>query len=101
MNGHAPQNGGWGAPPPQHSYGGGGYGGGGGGGVRGSDGYGGWKDGKHMPAGRNMRMEKELFGEADDKATQVSDHSDVSSYYHELKTIFTFSPAYRNQFRQI
>jgi ATP-dependent RNA helicase DDX3X len=33
-------------------------------------GYGTWKDGKHIVGGRNMRMEKELFGDAEDTSVQ-------------------------------
>lgn len=33
-------------------------------------GYGAWKDGKHVVGGRNMRMEKELFGDATDPSKQ-------------------------------
>ncbi|KAJ3729935.1 putative DED1-ATP-dependent RNA helicase [Lentinula guzmanii] len=33
-------------------------------------GYGTWKDGKHVAGGRNMRMEKEIYGEADDPSKQ-------------------------------
>ncbi|KAJ3931239.1 MAG: P-loop containing nucleoside triphosphate hydrolase protein [Lentinula lateritia] len=33
-------------------------------------GYGAWKDGKHIVGGRNMRMEKEIYGEADDPSKQ-------------------------------
>jgi hypothetical protein len=57
--------GGWGASAP--SYGGGGGMSGGGG-----AGYGGWKDGKHIQGPKNLRMEKELFGEPEDKVSQVS-----------------------------
>jgi ATP-dependent RNA helicase DDX3X len=56
---------------------GGGYGGGGGGGggapnVRVSDGFGGWKDGKHIVGPRNARMEHELYGEVGDGQHQTS-----------------------------
>jgi ATP-dependent RNA helicase DDX3X len=51
------RDGGWATSSP--SYGGGR-----------NDGYGMWKDGKHVPGPRNARMEKELYGEVDDKATQ-------------------------------
>ena len=37
---------------------------------RDSFGYGSWKDGKHVVGGRNMRMEKELFGDAADPSKQ-------------------------------
>jgi ATP-dependent RNA helicase DDX3X len=30
-----------------------------------------WKDGKHVPGARNVRLEKELFGEANDTVSQV------------------------------
>ncbi|KAJ3994273.1 P-loop containing nucleoside triphosphate hydrolase protein [Lentinula boryana] len=33
-------------------------------------GYGSWKDNKHVVGGRNMRMEKEIYGEADDPSKQ-------------------------------
>ncbi|KAM5544172.1 hypothetical protein V8D89_001832 [Ganoderma adspersum] len=33
-------------------------------------GYGVWRDGKHILGGRNMRMEKELFGDEDDPSKQ-------------------------------
>ncbi|KAI0077766.1 DEAD-domain-containing protein [Panus rudis PR-1116 ss-1] len=42
----------------------------GGGGPRETFGYGVWKDGMHIPGGRNMRLEKELFGEPDDPSKQ-------------------------------
>ncbi|KAI0741656.1 P-loop containing nucleoside triphosphate hydrolase protein [Daedaleopsis nitida] len=49
----------------------------GGGGPRGGDngpresfGYGAWRDGKHIAGGRNMRMEKELFGDENDPSKQ-------------------------------
>ncbi|KZT53009.1 DEAD-domain-containing protein [Calocera cornea HHB12733] len=48
----------------------GGGGGGGGGYGRASEGYGAWKDGKHIIGGKSARMEKELFGEADDPSKQ-------------------------------
>ncbi|KAJ3522008.1 hypothetical protein NM688_g8937 [Phlebia brevispora] len=35
-----------------------------------SFGYGVWKDGVHIPGGRNMRMEKELFGDPADPSKQ-------------------------------
>ncbi|WFD43865.1 RNA helicase [Malassezia psittaci] len=46
--------------------------GGGGGGGRGgrNDGFGTWKDGKHIPGPRNERLERELFGEANDGNSQ-------------------------------
>ncbi|KJA13718.1 hypothetical protein HYPSUDRAFT_209302 [Hypholoma sublateritium FD-334 SS-4] len=37
---------------------------------RDSFGYGSWKDGKHVVGGRNVRMEKELFGDAADPSKQ-------------------------------
>ncbi|CAE6482534.1 unnamed protein product [Rhizoctonia solani] len=46
------------------------YGGGGGGGGRRNDGYGHWKDGKHIIAAHNPAMERELYGEADDPLKQ-------------------------------
>jgi hypothetical protein len=33
-------------------------------------GYGYWKDGKHIVGGRNLRLEKELFGDAEDPSKQ-------------------------------
>ncbi|KIK51072.1 hypothetical protein GYMLUDRAFT_78349 [Collybiopsis luxurians FD-317 M1] len=33
-------------------------------------GYGAWKDGHHVVGGRNMRMEKEIFGDANDPSKQ-------------------------------
>jgi len=39
-------------------------------GPRESFGYGAWRDGKHVVGGRNMRMEKELFGDASDPLKQ-------------------------------
>jgi ATP-dependent RNA helicase DDX3X len=33
-------------------------------------GYGAWKDGQHIVGGRNQRMEKEIFGEANDPSKQ-------------------------------
>ncbi|KAJ3825719.1 putative DED1-ATP-dependent RNA helicase [Lentinula raphanica] len=33
-------------------------------------GYGNWKDGKHVVGGRNMRMEKEIYGDANDPSKQ-------------------------------
>ncbi|KAF7796821.1 hypothetical protein EIP86_008005 [Pleurotus ostreatoroseus] len=44
-------------------------------GERGGDsqasfGYGVWKDGVHIPGGRNMRMEKDLFGDPNDPSKQ-------------------------------
>ncbi|EPQ56663.1 DEAD-domain-containing protein [Gloeophyllum trabeum ATCC 11539] len=51
-----------------------GYSGGAGGGGRSDQretfGYGVWRDGKHVVGGRNMRMEKELFGDPDDPSKQ-------------------------------
>ncbi|KAJ8503059.1 hypothetical protein ONZ45_g11191 [Pleurotus djamor] len=35
-----------------------------------SFGYGAWKDGKHIVGGRNMRMEKDLFGDPNDPSKQ-------------------------------
>jgi hypothetical protein len=42
----------------------------GGGGNEPSFGFGVWKDGKHIAGGRNMRMEKEIFGDASDPSKQ-------------------------------
>lgn len=90
---HAPAHDGWGTPsmhaqPPHHqqpggwgskpSYSGpprndgyrGGFSGGGGGGGRRNDGYGEWRDGKHIIAAANPRVEKELFGDAQDPSKQ-------------------------------
>ncbi|KAG6900623.1 ATP-dependent RNA helicase ded1 [Termitomyces sp. T159_Od127] len=39
-------------------------------GPRDSFGYGTWKDAKHVVGGRNMRLEKELFGDASDPSKQ-------------------------------
>ncbi|KAG6852530.1 ATP-dependent RNA helicase ded1 [Blastosporella zonata] len=39
-------------------------------GPRETFGYGAWKDGKHVVGGRNMRTEKELFGDATDPSKQ-------------------------------
>ncbi|KZV69266.1 DEAD-domain-containing protein [Peniophora sp. CONT] len=87
---------GWGGPPPSRGgYGGGAprgsFGGaprGGGGGARdgwstggggggysggnrgGNDGYGTWRDGKHVPGARNPRTEKELYGDLGDTLKQ-------------------------------
>ena len=61
------------APP---TAGGGGGGGGrwssmsAGGGSRRNDGFGSWKDGKHMIGPKNDRMELDLFGEVNDGTTQ-------------------------------
>lgn len=38
--------------------------------ARESFGFGNWKDGKHVVGGRNMRLEKELFGEVNDPTKQ-------------------------------
>lgn len=48
----------------------GGYGGSPSSGQRETSGYGVWRDGKHVPGGRNARMEKELFGEINDPSKQ-------------------------------
>ncbi|GAB1518429.1 ATP-dependent RNA helicase ded1 [Rhizoctonia solani] len=53
----------WGSNPSHGS-------GGGGGGGRRNDGYGYWKDGKHVIASRNPTMERELYGDADDPLKQ-------------------------------
>ncbi|CAE6475845.1 unnamed protein product [Rhizoctonia solani] len=50
----------WGSTP-SHNAGGGG---------RRNDGYGYWKDGKHVVAAHNAVMERELYGEADDPSKQ-------------------------------
>lgn len=39
-------------------------------GARETFGFGVWRDGKHVAGGRNMRMEKELFGDAADPSKQ-------------------------------
>lgn len=39
-------------------------------GARETFGYGVWRDGKHVVGGRNMRLEKELFGDANDPSKQ-------------------------------
>lgn len=62
-NGARSTSGSWGSSPS--------YGSGGGGGRR-NDGYGYWKDGKHVIASRNSAMERELYGEADDPLKQHS-----------------------------
>jgi ATP-dependent RNA helicase DDX3X len=41
-----------------------------GGGPREAQGYGVWRDGSHIPGARNMRMEKELYGDAEDPSKQ-------------------------------
>lgn len=51
----------WGTNSPSYGAGGGG---------RRNDGYGYWKDGKHVVAARNTAMERELYGEADDPLKQ-------------------------------
>ncbi len=38
--------------------------------ARESFGFGNWKDGKHVVGGRNMRLEKELFGDVNDPTKQ-------------------------------
>ena len=66
----------WSDPPPRAT--GGGRGGGGwdtgssysSGGGGGGFGFGAWKDGKHVVGARNQRLEKELYGEADDPSKQ-------------------------------
>lgn len=68
--GGAGGGGGWGA---ERSGSGGGWTGGrsgGGGGERESSGFGVWKDGLHVTGGRNVRMEKELYGDPDDPSKQ-------------------------------
>ncbi|TRM65409.1 P-loop containing nucleoside triphosphate hydrolase protein [Schizophyllum amplum] len=54
--------------PPAQNWSGGGSGGGGGRGD--AIGFGQWRDGKHVPGGRNARMEKELFGDVGDTNKQ-------------------------------
>ncbi|KAG8770919.1 DEAD-box ATP-dependent RNA helicase [Ceratobasidium sp. 428] len=49
----------WSTPPSQN-----------GGSRRGNDGYGYWKDGKHIIAPRNPTMERELYGDAEDPLKQ-------------------------------
>jgi ATP-dependent RNA helicase DDX3X len=44
----------------------------GGGSERIPDGFGAWRDGKHILGNRHARMEKELYGEEGDGAHQVS-----------------------------
>ncbi|THH00642.1 hypothetical protein EW026_g1925 [Hermanssonia centrifuga] len=39
-------------------------------GEGGASGFGTWKDGVHIPGGRNTRMEKELYGDLDDPSKQ-------------------------------
>ncbi|CDO69658.1 hypothetical protein BN946_scf184851.g46 [Trametes cinnabarina] len=59
----------WGGDRPQpNGYAGGPRGGGDG--PRETFGYGVWRDGKHIPGGRNMRLEKELYGEENDPSKQ-------------------------------
>ncbi|KAF8813004.1 ATP-dependent RNA helicase ded-1 [Phlegmacium glaucopus] len=58
---HIPSN--WNAPPVVTSRGSDS-------GTRETFGYGVWRDGKHVAGGRNMRMEKELFGDAADPSKQ-------------------------------
>jgi ATP-dependent RNA helicase DDX3X len=62
------------------SRGGAGGGGGGGGGERVSDGFGIWKDGKHVPGPRNPRMEKELYGEASEPSKQMQTGINFEKY---------------------
>ncbi|RPD64163.1 ATP-dependent RNA helicase ded-1 [Lentinus tigrinus ALCF2SS1-7] len=62
--------GGWGDRPQSNGWTGGGAPRGGDSGPRESFGYGVWKDGKHVPGGRNMRMEKELYGDENDPSKQ-------------------------------
>ncbi|KAH9943842.1 ATP-dependent RNA helicase ded-1 [Amylocystis lapponica] len=50
-------NSGWTGPAPRD-------------GPRESFGFGAWRDGVHVPGGRNARMEKELYGEVTDPGTQ-------------------------------
>ncbi|KAH9940886.1 ATP-dependent RNA helicase ded-1 [Epithele typhae] len=69
---HAGRGGGAWADRPQSNgwQGNGGPRGGSDSGPRESFGYGSWRDGKHVTGGRNMRMEKELFGEENDPSKQ-------------------------------
>ncbi|KAF9881044.1 DEAD/DEAH box helicase [Colletotrichum karsti] len=75
QQGYPPRGGGrnWGGEGGRGGYGGGygGHAGGGGGGqqARGS-GDGQWRDGKHIPGPANPRVERELFGTADDPSKQ-------------------------------
>jgi len=48
----------WSTPAPQSNA------------RRGGDGYGSWKDGKHVTAPRNPTMERELYGDAEDPLKQ-------------------------------
>ncbi|KAH9857258.1 ATP-dependent RNA helicase ded-1 [Lenzites betulinus] len=57
---------GWGDRPQSNGYQGAPRGGGGGE----SFGFGAWRDGKHVPGSRNMRLEKELYGEENDPSKQ-------------------------------
>ena len=72
-NGHVPPFGGsrrndsWGERP-QNSYGGGGPRHESG--PRETFGYGVWRDGQHVVGARNMRLEKELYGDAEDPSKQ-------------------------------
>ncbi|KAI0331655.1 ATP-dependent RNA helicase ded-1 [Cubamyces sp. BRFM 1775] len=58
--------GGWSERPQSNGYGGAPRGDG----PRETFGYGVWKDGKHVPGGRNMRLEKELYGDENDPSKQ-------------------------------
>lgn len=62
--------GGWESAGRGYSAGGGGYGHGGGGGGGGGAGFGAWRDGVHHIGQANARVQKELFGEADDGQQQ-------------------------------
>ncbi|KAI0832005.1 ATP-dependent RNA helicase ded-1 [Trametes gibbosa] len=59
--------GGWGDRPQSNGYQGAPRGGGD---SRETFGFGVWRDGKHVPGGRNVRLEKELYGEENDPTKQ-------------------------------
>lgn len=73
----------------------------GGGSERIPDGFGAWRDGKHILGNRHARMEKELYGEEGDGAHQVSPDGQISptSDCRLVLTIMTlYAPAvYRSQ----
>lgn len=50
------------------------------------DGFGAWKDGAHVVGARNMRMEKELYGEVGDGQHQVS-HGGIKTVHYRLLII--------------
>ncbi|KAI0630602.1 DEAD-domain-containing protein [Trametes polyzona] len=68
FSGHGGRGGGWGDRPQSNGFHGGPRGGGDG--PRETFGFGVWRDGKHIPGGRNMRLEKELYGEENDPSKQ-------------------------------